>query len=116
MIALLEPRIASQVGTDYSGVFEASLETLKLEGRYRVFNELERPAGSFPRALWHGPEGVRDVTIWCSNDYLNMGHHPVVLEAMQNAILGGATGAGGTRNIAGTHHEHVLLEETLAIW
>ena len=110
MTAILEP----QVTTDYSSVFQASIKSLKLEGRYRVFNELERPAGKFPRALWHGPDGLRDVTIWCSNDYLNMGHHPVVLEAMQNAILGGATGAGGTRNIAGTHHEHVLLEETLA--
>jgi 5-aminolevulinate synthase len=114
MTAILEPRIESQASTDYSSVFQSSLESLKLEGRYRVFNELERPAGNFPRALWHGPDGVRDVTIWCSNDYLNMAHHPVVLEAMHNAITSGATGAGGTRNIAGTHHEHVLLEETLA--
>jgi 5-aminolevulinate synthase len=114
MTATLEPCIESQVSTDYLSVFQASIETLKLEGRYRVFNELERPAGRFPQALWHGPDGVRDVRIWCSNDYLNMGHHPVVLEAMHSAISGGATGAGGTRNIAGTHHEHVLLEETLA--
>jgi 5-aminolevulinate synthase len=113
MTATLEPHTAPAT-TDYSSVFHASLETLKLEGRYRVFNELERPAGRFPHALWHGPNGVRDVTIWCSNDYLNMAHHPVVLEAMQNAILVGATGAGGTRNIAGTHHEHVLLEHLLA--
>ncbi len=115
MTVTLEPRIESQVSTDYSSVFQTSLETLKLEGRYRVFNELERPAGRFPRALWHGPDGVRDVIMWCSNDYLNMGHHPVVLEVMHNAISSGATGAGGTRNIAGTHHEHVLLEETLAV-
>jgi 5-aminolevulinate synthase len=114
MTPVLESRIEPQAATDYSSVFQSSLETLKLEGRYRVFNELERPAGRFPRALWHGPNGLRDVTIWCSNDYLNMGHHPVVLEAMRQAISGGATGAGGTRNIAGTHHEHVLLEETLA--
>ena len=118
MTAILEPRIGShiesEVGIDYPSLFQASLESLKLEGRYRVFNELERPAGRFPWALWHGPDGVRDVTIWCSNDYLNMGHHPAVLEAMHNAIDGGATGAGGTRNIAGTHHEHVLLEQTLA--
>ena len=115
MTATLEPRIESQASTDYSSVFQSSLESLKLEGRYRVFNELERPAGKFPRALWHGPDGVRDVIMWCSNDYLNMGHHPVVLEVMHNAISSGATGAGGTRNIAGTHHEHVLLEETLAV-
>jgi 5-aminolevulinate synthase len=108
--AILEP----QTQTNYSSIFQASLETLKLEGRYRVFNELERPVGRFPHALWHGPDGVRDVIMWCSNDYLNMGHHPVVLEAMRNAISSGATGAGGTRNIAGTHHEHVLLEQSLA--
>jgi 5-aminolevulinate synthase len=113
MSAVLEPR-PELVTTDYSSLFQASLETLKLEGRYRVFNQIERPAGRFPQALWHGPDGVRDVTIWCSNDYLNMAHHPIVLEAMQNAIASGATGAGGTRNIAGTHHEHVLLEQTLA--
>jgi 5-aminolevulinate synthase len=110
MTAILEPRAL----TDYSSLFQTSIETLKLEGRYRVFNQLERPAGRFPQALWHGPDGVRDVTIWCSNDYLNMAHHPIVLEAMHDAIATGATGAGGTRNIAGTHHEHVLLEQTLA--
>jgi 5-aminolevulinate synthase len=114
MTAILEPRIESHAGTDYSSIFQASIETLKLEGRYRVFNELERPAGKFPYALWHGPDGVRNVIMWCSNDYLNMGHHPLVLEAMHNAITSGATGAGGTRNIAGTHHEHVLLENVLA--
>lgn len=111
MRAILEPDVQL---TDYASVFQGSLETLKLEGRYRVFNELERPAGTFPRALWHGPNGLRSIIIWCSNDYLNMAHHPLVLEAMRSAISGGATGAGGTRNIAGTHHEHVLLEETLA--
>jgi 5-aminolevulinate synthase len=110
MTAILEPNVT----TDYSSAFQTSVESLKLEGRYRVFNELERPAGRFPKALWHGPDGVRDVTIWCSNDYLNMAHHPVVLEAMHKAISSGATGAGGTRNIAGTHHEHVLLEDVLA--
>jgi 5-aminolevulinate synthase len=114
MTAILEPRIESHASTDYSSIFQASIETLKLEGRYRVFNELERPAGKFPYALWHGPDGVRNVIMWCSNDYLNMGHHPLVLEAMHNAITSGATGAGGTRNIAGTHHEHVLLENVLA--
>jgi 5-aminolevulinate synthase len=104
----LEPR------TDYTAAFSYALEGLRAEGRYRVFTELERPAERFPVALWHSPNGVREVVIWCSNDYLNMGHHPVVLEAMHNAIEGGATGAGGTRNIGGNHHEHVCLETLLA--
>jgi 5-aminolevulinate synthase len=104
----LEPR------TDYTAAFSYALEGLRAEGRYRVFTELERPAERFPRALWHSEDGVREVVIWCSNDYLNMGHHPVVLTAMREAIDSGATGAGGTRNIGGNHHEHVQLETLLA--
>lgn len=98
---------------DYSEIFTTRIDQLKSEGRYRVFADLERPAGTFPRAIWHSPAGRRDIVIWCSNDYLAMGHHPVVREAMRKAIDTGATGAGGTRNIAGTHHAHVQLEHTL---
>ncbi len=99
---------------DYNTAFSDALKGLRSEGRYRVFTELERPADRFPVALWHAADGLREVVIWCSNDYLNMGHHPAVRQAMRDAIDGGATGAGGTRNIGGTHHEHVRLERRLA--
>jgi 5-aminolevulinate synthase len=99
---------------DYTALFRERLGGLKAEGRYRTFAELERPAGRFPVARWHTTQGVKDVVIWCSNDYLGMGHHPVVRDAMHAAIDAGSTGAGGTRNIAGTHHLHVELERTLA--
>ncbi len=100
--------------SDYIALFRARIAGLKTEGRYRSFAELERPAGHFPRARWHTAQGVREVVIWCSNDYLGMGHHDVVRNAMRAAIDAGSTGAGGTRNIAGTHHLHVELERTLA--
>ena len=99
---------------DYTALLRAHLDTLKTEGRYRSFAELERPLGTYPRARWYVNGGEREVTIWCSNDYLSMGHHPKVVAAMQAAIASGSTGAGGTRNIAGTHHLHVELERTLA--
>jgi 5-aminolevulinate synthase len=99
---------------DYTALLRAQLDTLKTEGRYRSFAELERPLGSFPRARWLVNGQSRHVTIWCSNDYLGMGHHPKVVAAMQLAISAGSTGAGGTRNIAGTHQLHVELERTLA--
>ncbi|MGE3713366.1 MAG: 5-aminolevulinate synthase [Alphaproteobacteria bacterium] len=97
---------------DYHKIFANSIERLKQEGRYRVFNDLERKAGSFPMAKSH--RTGRNVTVWCSNDYLGMGQHPKVITAMAEAIGRLGSGAGGTRNISGTHHSIVMLEELLA--
>jgi len=99
---------------DYSQFFRSALNRLHDERRYRVFADLERIAGRFPHALWHSPKGASPVVIWCSNDYLGMGQHPKVVGAMVETATRVGTGAGGTRNIAGTHHPLVQLEQELA--
>ncbi|KAB7740130.1 5-aminolevulinate synthase [Parvibaculum sedimenti] len=99
---------------DYQTKLADALRSVKDEGRYRVFADILRHRGDFPRATFHTPEGARDIVVWCSNDYLGMGQHPIVLDAMHRAIDECGAGSGGTRNISGTTHYHVDLEAELA--
>ena len=94
--------------------FEDLITQLKENGKYRVFNDILRENGKFPQAIWYGPYNIKNITNWCSNDYLGMGQHKVVLDAMHTALDMTGAGSGGTRNIAGTSHYHVALEHELA--
>jgi 5-aminolevulinate synthase len=100
---------------DYKAAFETAVEQVKGEGRYRVFADLKRYRGDFPRAAWTRDDGSQsDVVVWCSNDYVGQGQNPVVTDAMHKAIDEAGSGSGGTRNISGTTHYHVELEAELA--
>ena len=94
--------------------FQQKINELKESGNYRVFNDIIREKGDFPVAIWYGPYNIKEIVNWCSNDYLGMGQHKVVIDAMHTALDQTGTGSGGTRNIGGTSHYHVALETELA--
>src|SRR5580698_1247781 len=105
----------SELPMDYKAAIRNAVDEVREEGRYRVFADLKRHQGNFPRATWTMPTGeTRDVTVWCSNDYLGQGQNPIVIAAMHKAIDEAGSGSGGTRNISGTTHYHVELEAELA--
>ena len=99
---------------DYAGHFKAALDAIRAEGRYRVFADVKRQRGAFPQATQYTADGIRPITVWCSNDYLGMGQHPAVIAAMHEALDTVGAGSGGTRNISGTTHYHVELEAEIA--
>ena len=100
---------------DYSAKIDAALNSLHEEGRYRTFIDIERKKGQFPHAIWNKPDGTqKPITVWCGNDYLGMGQHPVVLEAMHDELDATGAGSGGTRNISGTTVYHKRLEAEIA--
>jgi 5-aminolevulinate synthase len=99
---------------DFEAKFASAIQQLKREGRYRIFADIVRHQGAFPEATWHAQNGKRPITVWCSNDYLGMAQHPKVLAAMHQALDVAGAGSGGTRNISGTTHYHVELEQELA--
>ena len=94
--------------------FNKVIENLKSQGKYRVFNDIVRERGDFPEAIWYGPYNIKNIVNWCSNDYLGMGQHQVVIDAMHTALDQTGSGSGGTRNIGGTSHYHVALEHEIA--
>src|SRR5437868_11564848 len=99
---------------DYNRIFQSAIARLHDEGRYRVFIDILRTKGQYPNARCFGGNGPKPITVWCSNDYLGMGQHPAVIEAMETALHEVGAGAGGTRNISGNTHYHTQLEAELA--
>ena len=94
--------------------FQDTISNLVQDGNYRVFNDIVRQRGEFPKSIWYGPYNIKNIVNWCSNDYLGMGQHKVVIDAMHTALDQTGSGSGGTRNISGTSHYHVALEAELA--
>ena len=94
--------------------FEEVLNKLKSDGKYRVFNDIVRERGNFPNAIWYSKYAIKNIVNWCSNDYLGMGQNKVVIDAMHTALDQTGSGSGGTRNIGGTSHYHVALEQQLS--